>query len=415
MDVISAGPTGRSLRTLNNKNNLAGLYLKKRLDQYSREKSFIISHIDRDRFDTKDFLKQIQKIESDNNEAAVQYLGRTRKPKPHQRAPKATSIYTPQTSILPNPLPLPTPLTHDPNYISDDESQSPALVAKASSTTPVLKHTRTMPDIFGETSTPQRMRRSSTSPRIFVTEPIDDKDQITTPIPEGKTLSFTPRQDSVTASEFDLSHSKSSFPSIGRKSSLYLQIASAKEGPEYSDSSDEDDENETLDGRKRSRSRISTRRQSFLAWVNEKRKEGGLLPGYIKEKNTPESSKDNRRNSFMNWLSSRGVNLNRENSLQEISEDPEYGIGNINDVKAMTSRTANESPSKRSRLFGKNPFRQAGEIMRNLVFMKSYRRLPLDIRLKKFYEKVEKTTDKTRIRKILITLENHFVTINRTY
>ena len=72
MDVISAGPTGRSLRTLNNKNNLAGLYLKKRLDQYKREKTFIISHIDRDRFDTKDFLQQIHKIESDNNEAAVQ-------------------------------------------------------------------------------------------------------------------------------------------------------------------------------------------------------------------------------------------------------------------------------------------------------------------------------------------------------
>lgn len=70
MDSLSS-PSGVSLKRLNIKNNLAELYLKKQLDQYKREKTFSISHIDRDRFDTRDFLKQVQKIESDNNHAAI--------------------------------------------------------------------------------------------------------------------------------------------------------------------------------------------------------------------------------------------------------------------------------------------------------------------------------------------------------
>jgi predicted adenine nucleotide alpha hydrolase (AANH) superfamily ATPase len=70
MDSLSS-PSGVSLKRLNIKNNLAELYLKKQLDQYKREKTFSISHIDRDRFDTRDFLKQVKKIESDNNHAAV--------------------------------------------------------------------------------------------------------------------------------------------------------------------------------------------------------------------------------------------------------------------------------------------------------------------------------------------------------
>ena len=69
-DVIGAGPSGSRLKTLNNRNNLANLYLKKRLEHFSREKTFRIAHLDRDRFDTLDFLQNICKVESDSHPAA---------------------------------------------------------------------------------------------------------------------------------------------------------------------------------------------------------------------------------------------------------------------------------------------------------------------------------------------------------
>lgn len=73
-DVISNGPSGRALKFLNNKNNLADLYLKKRLAQFDREKTFSVSHMDRDKFDTVDVLKQIHQCDSDLLPASQRYV-----------------------------------------------------------------------------------------------------------------------------------------------------------------------------------------------------------------------------------------------------------------------------------------------------------------------------------------------------
>ena len=280
-------------------------------------------------------------------------------------------------------LPFPGPPILDPNYLSEteEEEKSPRHTQK----TPIgLHHSRTMPDIFENTPTPQRMMRSSTSPKFFVTAPPED-DEIAIPSPERKLLNQTPAHDS----ELNLSHTRSTLPSLSRKNSVYLQIASAKKNPELSESSEDEEDETMLDGTKRSRSKMSTRRKSFLAWVNEKRKsEGGLLPGYIKEqaKQGQTSQRDKRRESFFKWLSGRGFNYNRENSLTEISEDPEFGNGNVKNHAEMTSRTDGVHHRRQ-----RNPFRRAGELMRKITFMKSYRRLPLETRLKNFYDKIEKT------------------------
>ncbi len=55
-----ACPLNRSVRELNNKNNLASLRLRKELAEYDREKKFLIDHIDKNRVDTYGFLKKVQ-------------------------------------------------------------------------------------------------------------------------------------------------------------------------------------------------------------------------------------------------------------------------------------------------------------------------------------------------------------------
>ena len=69
-----SGPAGRTLKTLNNKNNLANLYMKKQLDQLTREQTFSITHLDRNRFETHDFLQQVQRKDSDKHPASIKYV-----------------------------------------------------------------------------------------------------------------------------------------------------------------------------------------------------------------------------------------------------------------------------------------------------------------------------------------------------
>lgn len=66
-----SGPAGRTLKTLNNKNNLATLYMRKQLDQLRRENTFSISHLDRDRFETHDFLQQVLRKDSDKHPSSI--------------------------------------------------------------------------------------------------------------------------------------------------------------------------------------------------------------------------------------------------------------------------------------------------------------------------------------------------------
>lgn len=65
MEVSSSrGPFNRAFRELNNRNNLAGLKLRKQLASFDREKKFLMELLDKDKIDTYGFLKQLQLCES---------------------------------------------------------------------------------------------------------------------------------------------------------------------------------------------------------------------------------------------------------------------------------------------------------------------------------------------------------------
>ncbi|GFO41597.1 elongation factor 1-beta [Plakobranchus ocellatus] len=69
------GPSNRALRQLNNRNNLADLKLRKTLEQFDREKVFSISMLDRDKLDTRDFLKAVRYCDSDYLPQSRAFLG----------------------------------------------------------------------------------------------------------------------------------------------------------------------------------------------------------------------------------------------------------------------------------------------------------------------------------------------------
>ena len=59
------GPTGKSLKFLNNKNNLVDMYLQKRLKTFEQEKFYNIQQIDHDKIDAMVFMKHVRKKEPD--------------------------------------------------------------------------------------------------------------------------------------------------------------------------------------------------------------------------------------------------------------------------------------------------------------------------------------------------------------
>ena len=63
------GPTGRCLKSLVNKNNLADMYLQKKLETFEREKSYSVLQIDHERIDAMEFMKNIRKREPDSRNA----------------------------------------------------------------------------------------------------------------------------------------------------------------------------------------------------------------------------------------------------------------------------------------------------------------------------------------------------------
>ena len=63
------GPTGKSLKFLNNKNNLASMYLQKRLQSFEREKSYNISQVDHTKIDAMEFMKHIRRREPETPQA----------------------------------------------------------------------------------------------------------------------------------------------------------------------------------------------------------------------------------------------------------------------------------------------------------------------------------------------------------
>ena len=60
------GPTGKSLKFLNNKNNLVDMYLQKSLKTFKQEKFYNIQQIDHDKIDAMVFMKHLRKREPDS-------------------------------------------------------------------------------------------------------------------------------------------------------------------------------------------------------------------------------------------------------------------------------------------------------------------------------------------------------------
>lgn len=163
-----------------------------------------------------------------------------------------------------------------------------------------------------------------------------------------------------------------------RRASVYLQIAAVVSSPEEgSVSSDEVDSDEEENPQKPRK--ISSRRKSFMTWVNDKKK---LFPSL---RQVASKSKDEvRRQSFFSWVESREMEKQREKQKMELAilED-ESGLSHLTDSD-LQPRASN---LKRSESLNINPFKaKARQLMHTLSFI---RKEPLNVRLKKFYAKLE--------------------------
>ena len=67
--LIGVGPHSRTLKFLNNKNNIATTILNKKLALIERQSTMTINHLEHTRLDTQDFLKKIKFLEGDTKEA----------------------------------------------------------------------------------------------------------------------------------------------------------------------------------------------------------------------------------------------------------------------------------------------------------------------------------------------------------
>ena len=63
------GPTGKSLKFLNNKNNLAAMYLNKKMQIFEREKSLNMAQLDHSKIDALEFMKHVRKREPETHQA----------------------------------------------------------------------------------------------------------------------------------------------------------------------------------------------------------------------------------------------------------------------------------------------------------------------------------------------------------
>ncbi|KAJ8299108.1 hypothetical protein KUTeg_023168 [Tegillarca granosa] len=276
-DVISNGPSGRALKFLNNKNNLADLYLKKRLAQFDREKTFSVSHMDRDKFDTVDVLKQIHQCDSD-------------------LLPASQRQHSAKSGIC--------------LAINEQEKKGPEK--------------------------------------------------------QGEKSCFT-------------------LPQLERRQSIYLQVASFARNPdERSVDSESGNDSDQESPREKPR-RMSSRRKSFMAWIEGNRNaNGSLLPDCIREARV--GKQERRRVSFFNWLDKRNntkLDLIDESAdnLNTIFEKDEQSVPtSATGTGNLTSRTGNlTSRVGRFKAVSNN-------VIGSLFYMK---RKPLDVRLSDFYERLE--------------------------
>ncbi|XP_061177856.1 uncharacterized protein LOC133186634 [Saccostrea echinata] len=348
MDTLS-GPSGVSLKRLNIKNNLAELYLKKQLDQFQREKTFSISHIDRDRFDTRDFLKQIQKIESDNNHAAITYLGR----EPNANYKERLAKFRGSIETLPT-ADTTARVDHD---VSKETVQQPPYRPSE-----IIKPS-TVPTVHPKTTLPDPPTKNCTMPEI----------KISNPSPEMLDAGNETKNEQKTVKRPE------TLPLLGtsltnRRGSVYLQIAAVVNTPDdASVSSEEMDSDEEENPQKPKK--ISSRRKSFMAWINTKKKTFPSL------QHVDNRSKDEvRRQSFFSWVESREREKQKATFAILEADEESSDIGELDSRPRVPSVRRCES-------LNINPFKaKARQIMHTLSFI---RKEPLNARLQKFYSKLE--------------------------
>ncbi|KAJ8299101.1 hypothetical protein KUTeg_023161, partial [Tegillarca granosa] len=325
-DVISNGPSGRALKFLNNKNNLADLYLKKRLAQFDREKTFSVSHMDRDKFDTVDVLKQIHQCDSDLLPASQRYLDKDR----HRESIVKYKLQK-QQSKYGHPKTAPSSMSKNSEKQNEESTQS-----QVSSKSPRLQD---------KPKTPRTQKG---------------------PEKQGEKSCFT-------------------LPQLERRQSIYLQVASFARNPdERSVDSESGNDSDQESPREKPR-RMSSRRKSFMAWIEGNRNaNGSLLPDCIREARV--GKQERRRVSFFNWLDKRN---NTKLDLIDESADNLNTIFEKDEQSVPTSATGTGNLTSRTGHLTSRVGRfkaVSNNVIGSLFYMK---RKPLDVRLSDFYERLE--------------------------
>lgn len=164
-----------------------------------------------------------------------------------------------------------------------------------------------------------------------------------------------------------------------RRGSVYLQIAAVLSSPDDASVSSDDMESDEEENPKKSKT-ISTRRKTFMAWISEKKKVFPALKQAAKR-----SDADLRRQSFLSWVESR----EREKEREKAMERAQLAILEDEDIResADTFEQPRVSSLKRSESLNINPFKaKTRQLMHSFRFL---RKEPIDVRLKKFYAKLE--------------------------
>lgn len=158
---------------------------------------------------------------------------------------------------------------------------------------------------------------------------------------------------------------------------MYLQIAAVLSSPDDASVSSDDLESDEEETPKKSKT-ISSRRKSFMAWITEKKK---VFPALKQVGKTSEA--EIRRQSFFSWVESREREKERARqlALEEVDEFDDFSENLDTKIQPRVSSL------KRSESLNINPFKaKARQLMTSFRFI---RKEPLDVRLKKFYAKLE--------------------------
>lgn len=222
---------------------------------------------------------------------------------------------------------------------------------------------------------PSTVPTTQRKPEAPIKNPTMPEIKISCPSPAGKEVQSEPKPV----------QRPGTLPLLGttltnRRGSVYLQIAAVLSSPDDASVSSDDLESDEEESPKKSKT-ISSRRKSFMAWITEKKK---VFPALKQAGKTSEA--EIRRQSFFSWVESREREKERARQLaleeaDELDELDEFS-GNLD-----TKIQPRVSSLKRSESLNINPFKaKARQLMTSFRFI---RKEPLDVRLKKFYAKLE--------------------------